>query len=118
MFENMNQNPFMMSDQDTMIDIDNNSGNIDIDVTQGQSLSNGPMNFGGQGMVTTQTPIIEPMRERVVNRTFEHIVPHVCPMRTKIINHHIYKHTYRPAYSCCEENVCSEVQCGSCCNFN
>lgn len=42
---------------------------------------------------------------------------HVCPMRTKIVNHHVYKHTYQPSYSCCEENVCSEVQCGSCCNF-
>ena len=80
MFENMNQNPFMMPDQDTMIDIDNNNGNIDIDVTQGQTLSNGTMSFGGQGMVTTQSPIIEPGRERVVNRTFEHIVPQPCPI--------------------------------------
>lgn len=111
MFENMNQNPFMMADQDTMIDIDNNNGNIDIDVMQGQNYNN------MQGMTTMQSPIIEPARERVVNRTFEHIVPHVCPIRTKIINHHIYKHTYRPDYSCCEENVCTNVQCGSCCNY-
>lgn len=118
MFDNVNQNPFMMPSQDGLIDIDNNSGTIDIDLNQAQSMSNGSMNLGGQGMVTTQTPIIEPGRERVVNRTFEHIVPHICPIRTKIVNHHIYKHTYRPAYSCCEENVCSEIQCGSCCNFN
>ena len=118
MFENSNQNPFMMTDQDTNIDIDNNTGNIDIDVSQGQSLNNGAMSFTDPGMSTTQAPIIEPVRERVVNRTFEHIVPHVCPIRTKIINHHIFKHTYRPDYSCCEENVCSSVQCGSCCNFN
>lgn len=118
MFDNVNQNPFMMPSQDGLIDIDNNSGTIDIDLNQAQSMSNGPMNLGGQTMVSTQTPIIEPGRERVINRTFEHIVPHICPIRTKIVNHHIYKHTYRPAYSCCEENVCSEVQCGSCCNFN
>ena len=118
MFDNVNQNPFMMPSQDGLIDIDNNSGTIDIDLNQAQSMSNGPMNLGAQAMVSTQTPIIEPGRERVINRTFEHIVPHICPIRTKIVNHHIYKHTYRPAYSCCEENVCSEVQCGSCCNFN
>lgn len=118
MFDNVSQNPFMMPSQDGLIDIDNNSGTIDIDLNQAQSMSNGPMNLGGQGMINTQTPIIEPGRERVINRTFEHIVPHICPIRTKIVNHHIYKHTYRPAYSCCEENVCSEVQCGSCCNFN
>lgn len=117
MFDNTNQNPFMMPSQDGLIDIDNNSGTIDIDFEQGQNLNNGPMNLGGVGMVSTATPIVEPMRERVVNRTFEHIVPHVCPIRTKIINHHIFKHTYRPDYSCCEENVCTNVQCGSCCNY-
>lgn len=114
MFENMNQNPFMMPEENSFIDIDNNSGNIDIDVNQGQSFSDGgSMMIGG----STQSPIIEPMRERVVNRTIEHVVPHVCPVRTRIINHHVYKHTYRPSYSCCEENVCENVQCGSCCNY-
>ena len=43
---------------------------------------------------------------------------HVCPIRTRIINNHVYRHTYSPAYSCCEENVCSNIQCGSCCGFN
>lgn len=42
---------------------------------------------------------------------------HVCPIHTRIINHHVYKHTYRPQYTCSEENVCSNVQCGSCCQF-
>lgn len=42
---------------------------------------------------------------------------HVCPIRTRIINHHIYRHTYRPEYSCCEENVVSNIQCGSCNQF-
>ncbi len=119
MFDNVNQNPFMMPNQDGLIDIDNNSGTIDIDLNQAQSMSNGPMNVGGQdmGMVTTSSPIIEPGRERVINRTFEHIVPHICPIRTKIVNHHVYKHTYRPVYTCSEENVSSNVECGSCCNF-
>ena len=62
-------------------------------------------------------PLIEPMQERCVHRTIMHEVPHVCPIRTRIINHHIYKHTYRPDYSCCEENVVSNINQGSCCNF-
>lgn len=76
MFENMNQNPFMMPEQDGFIDIDNNQGNIDIDLNQSQNISNGPM-IAGAGM--TSAPIIEPMRERVVNRTIEHVVPQPCP---------------------------------------
>ena len=76
MFENMNQNPFMMPEQEGFIDIDNNQGNIDIDLNQSQNISNGPM-IAGAGM--TSAPIIEPMRERVVNRTIEHVVPQPCP---------------------------------------
>ncbi|MBR3211377.1 MAG: hypothetical protein IKF71_05535 [Bacilli bacterium] len=56
-------------------------------------------------------------RERVVHRTFVHEVPHTCPVHTRIINHHVYKHTYRPVYTCSEENVCSNVQCGSCSQY-
>ena len=57
------------------------------------------------------------VRERVVHRTFVHEVPHTCPIHTRIVNHHVYKHTYKPVYTCSEENVCSNVQCGSCCQF-
>lgn len=113
MFENMNNSPFMMPNQEGFIDIDNNQGSIDIDLNQSQTstINNAPM-MGGASQ-----PIIEPMRERVVNRTIEHVVPHVCPVRTRIINHHVFKHTYSPNYTCCEENVCEHVQCGSCCNY-
>lgn len=65
----------------------------------------------------TNNPIVEPMQEKCVHRTIMHEVPHVCPIRTKIINHHVYRHTYRPEYSCCEENVVSNIDNGSCCNF-
>ncbi len=58
------------------------------------------------------------VQERVINRTFVHEVPHTCPIHTRIINHHVYKHTYRPVYTCSEENVCSNVQCGSCSQFH
>ena len=75
MFNNLNRNPFMMGEQDSFIDIDNNQGNIDIDVNQDQNFMNG--NSMG-------CPIIEPMRERVVNRTIEHVVPHECPLMHNI----------------------------------
>lgn len=91
---------------------DNMTNNIDVDVDVNDFNAN--MN----NMNTCQNrPIVEPMQERCVNRTFVHEVPHVCPIRTRIINHHVYKHTYRPEYSCCEENVVSNIDQGSCCNF-
>lgn len=99
-----------------------NDINMDIDV----NMVGGNMNVGPEAMQmpmqapmmgSVQSPIIEPMQERVVHRTFMHEVPHVCPRRTKIINHHVYKHTFRPSFSCCEENTVSNIQCGSCCQF-
>lgn len=87
-----------------------NEMNVDIDMIQNAQ--------GNMPMPTSMgNPIREPMREKCVHRTIVHEVPHICPIRTKIINHHVYKHTYRPEYSCCEENTVSNVQCGSCCNF-
>ena len=68
-------------------------------------------------MGSVMSPIVEPGRERVVNRVFVHEVPHICPMNTRIINNHIYRHTYQPRYTCCEENVVTQEQCGSCCGF-
>ena len=95
---------------------ENMAVDLDIDINNNQMAP--AMNMANNTMMGGMArPIIEPMQERVVNRTFVHQVPHVCPMRTKVINHHVFKHTYQPSYSCCEENVCSEVQCGSCCNF-
>ncbi len=97
-----------------------NAQNMDVDMNI--EMANNQMMGAGAApgmpaMGGTQRPIIEPMQERVVNRTIVHEVPHVCPMRTKVVNHHVFKHTYQPSYSCCEENVCSQVQCGSCCDF-
>ena len=50
MFDNLN-NPFVMANQDGMIDIDNNSGTIDIDFAQAQSVSQNA--FSNSGMTTT-----------------------------------------------------------------
>lgn len=62
-------------------------------------------------------PIIEPPIQRYVKRDFVHEVNHICPINTKVINNHIYKHNYTPQYCCCEEDIVTNIDCGSCCNF-
>jgi hypothetical protein len=102
------------------IDINNNfyaenmSNDIDMNYMNNANMD---MNQNYQTDSCCQQPIVEPMQEKCVHRTIMHEVPHVCPIRTKVINHHVYRHTYRPEYSCCEENVVSNIDNGSCCNF-
>ena len=105
-------------------------GDIDINITNTNTNTNKNFNdnmnmMGPMGGVTmapvmggTSCPVVETPRERVVYRNIYHTVPHVCPINTKIVNNHIYRHTYQPRYSCCEENVVTNEQCGSCCDFN
>ena len=54
-------------------------------------------------------PVMECPRMCCVHREIIHEVPHIQPITTKIINHHVYRHTLTPTFSCCEENVCSNV---------
>ena len=105
-------------------DIDININNNNMNTNMNDNINY--MNYGSNmeetyNMPMEQTnvmaPIIEPGRERIVNRTFVHDVPHICPINTRIINNHIYRHTYQPRYTCCEENRVCEQQCGSCCCF-
>jgi len=91
----------------------NMNDNMNFNEMEGYGM---PMQMQPQ-MGSVMSPVIEPGRERVVNRTFVHEVPHVCPINTRIINNHIYRHTYQPRYTCCEENVVTQQQCGSCCQF-
>ena len=37
-------------------------------------------------------PIMEPAIEKCVQKDIYHEVEHICPINTKIINNHIYKH--------------------------
>ncbi len=99
-FQNVNMN--------SSIDGNQNYVDQDMDVDVNVMMNQNPM---------METPTSCGVQERVINRTFVHEVPHICPIHTRIINHHVYKHTYRPAYTCSEENVCSNVQCGSCNQF-
>lgn len=101
-------------------DLDINITNQNINANMNDNMNYNEM--GEYNMMPVQqgsmmSPIIEPGRERIVNRTFIHEVPHVCPINTRIINNHIYKHTYQPRYTCCEENIVTQQQCGSCCCF-
>ncbi len=68
----------------------------------------GDMNQCGCG------PIVEPVIERCVERNICHQVEHVCPIHTRVINNHIIEHTYRPEYSCSEENTVTNIDPGCC----
>ena len=95
-----------------------NNNVVDQDMNIDINMNNNSMGMGqNMEMMDNQQPIIEPVQERQINRTFVHQVPHVCPIHTRIVNHHIFKHTYCPRYTCCEENVCCNIDQGSCCNF-
>ena len=83
--------------------------NVDVDMTGYNNTMMSQQNMMGNTN--------ESVQQRVINRTFVHEVPHTCPIHTRIINHHVYKHTYRPVYTCSEENTVSNIQCGSCCQF-
>lgn len=101
------------------INIDINNVNTNTSTNSNFNMNQMDMAEPGTTMMgSVQGPIIEPGRERIIQRNIVHEVKHVCPMNTKIINNHIFKHTYTPHYTCCEENTCTNIQCGSCCNFN
>ena len=64
-----------------------------------------------------EPPVIECPQIKILNQHIIHEVPHIVPVNTKIIKHHIYKHHYQPQYSACEENVVTNVvepPCGPC----
>ena len=95
LFQNMNMENNVNGDNNYI----NNDMNVDVNMMNYNN--NAPM--GG-------APVNEGVQEKCVHRTFVHEVPHVCPIHTRIINHHVYKHTYRPQYTCSEENTVSNVQ--------
>ena len=70
----------------------------------------GKMNFQN-GVMNGDScmPVCECPQERVCHREFVHNVQHVVPINTRIINHHVYKHSYMPCYTYCEENTCCDV---------
>ena len=99
------------------IDININNTNTNMNTNQNVNMNMNENFDGSYDMGMTTGPIMEPGRERVVQRNIVHEVKHICPMNTRIINNHIFRHTYQPRYTCCEENVVTNQQCGSCCDF-
>ena len=97
-FEVKMDNYFEMDSSDKMAK--DNSGNM--------------MNNSLPGVVCP--PIYECPEERVCHRYICHEVPHIKPCNTRIINHHVYRHTFTPCYTCCEENEFSNVyENNNCC---
>ena len=95
-----------------------NDMNVDINMNKDM----GSMNPMGMNMNMNMSsgcgcPVQEAVQQKCIHKTIVHDVPHVCPIHTRIINHHVFRHTYRPQYTCSEENVVSNVQCGSCSQF-
>lgn len=60
-------------------------------------------------------PVYECPQERVCHRTINYEVPHMIPCHTKMINHHVYHHSYTPCYSYSEEDEYSNVYGNRCC---
>ena len=54
-------------------------------------------------------PVMAPPCERIVTRQCHHVVRHIQPIHTRIINEHIIHHRTEPCFTCSEENVCCNV---------
>lgn len=54
-------------------------------------------------------PVYECPQERICERVIVHEVPHVMPIHTKIVNHHIYKHSFTPCYTMSECDTCENI---------
>lgn len=99
------------------IDININNSNSNSNINTNQNVNDNMNVNDNYGYGMQSGPIVEAGRERYVQRNIVHEVKHICPINTKIINNHIFRHTYQPHYTCSEENVITNQQCGSCCNF-
>ena len=81
------------------------------------NMNNMMMDTTNVGCCSSNTcpPVMECPQERVCHRQMCYDVPHVIPVNTRIINHHIYRHTYQPMYTCTmEDEVCNvyDNKCG------
>ena len=79
------------------------------------SMNNANTNMGGMNCCCHSEPIYECPEEKVCHRYICYDVPHIKPCNTRIINHHIYRHTFIPCYTCCEENVVENIYGPKCC---
>ena len=73
--------------------------------------------MGEMNSCCNENPIMEQPINKCVEKEFVHEVKHCCPINTHVINKHIYNHTYTPVYTCTEENVVINNDCGGCSKF-
>ena len=112
----MNQGNFNMSFQEQSSSEANISSSTESMMNTNMSAMPAE-NYGCMMPGVVCPPVYECPIEKCVHRNIVHEVPHVCPINTRIINHHIYRHTYSPCYTCCEENEVCNIQEGNCCCF-
>ena len=87
---------------------------MDYSMMGGMDTSVMKMNCCNDGVMMCP-PIMECPQVKCCHRVINYEVPHIIPCHTKVINHHIYKHTYQPCYSYSEEDETSEVYEPRCC---
>lgn len=59
-----------------------------------------------------ETPTIEeqsPVDYRVCEKVIMHDVNHIMPIHTKVINRHVFRHSYTPVFTCEEMDVCENI---------
>ena len=67
-----------------------------------QSMSYSDSNMGGCQCNPCETvcpPICECPQNKVCHRVMNYTVPHLIPINTTVVNHHVYNHTYTPVFS-------------------
>ena len=95
------------------MDAGNMNINTDMNMNMGMSQMMGMGCCPGQTMMCP--PIMECPQVKCCHRVINYEVPHIIPCHTKVINHHIYRHTYQPCYSYSEEDEASEIYDQKCC---
>lgn len=91
------------------------NGEIGTKMNKSQMSTNTAMPMMDECCGNTCPPVMECPCERVCHRQICYEVPHIIPVNTRIINHHIYKHTYQPCFTCTmEDEVCNvyDNKCG------
>ena len=78
------------------------------------SNMDGNMSVPSNSCGCTCEPVMECPQERVCHRELCYEVPHIIPVNTRIVNHHVYRHTYQPMYTCTMEDTVSNIYDNKC----
>ena len=107
----MDTSMFSETNADTM--------NMNMDMNTNMCMNNMNPSMMGSCSCPPQNMMCNPVMEcpqvRCCHRVINYEVPHIIPCHTKMINHHVYRHTYQPCFSYSEEDECSEIYDQKCC---